>query len=32
MGTNYAPLQLFIYSYESEFIQKLIKDNKSGEA
>jgi hypothetical protein len=23
-----SPLQLFLYSYESEFIQKLIKDKK----
>jgi hypothetical protein len=32
METTYAPLQLFLFSYESEFIQKLIKDKKSGEA
>ena len=30
MGTNCAPLlaDLFIYSYESEFLQKLVKDKK----
>jgi hypothetical protein len=30
MGTNCAPLQadLFLYSYESEFLQKLVKDKK----
>jgi hypothetical protein len=30
MGTNYAPLlaDLFLYSYESEFLQKLVKDKK----
>jgi hypothetical protein len=28
MGTNFAPLlaDLFLYSYESEFLQKLVKD------
>jgi hypothetical protein len=25
-----SPRQLFLYSYESEFIQKLIKDQKKG--
>ena len=30
MGTNCAPLlaDLFLYSYESEFLQKLVKDMK----
>jgi hypothetical protein len=30
MGTNCAPLlaNLFLYSYESEFLQKLVKDKK----
>jgi hypothetical protein len=30
MGTNCAPLLavLFLYSYESEFLQKLVKDKK----
>ena len=30
MGTNCAPLlaDLFLYSYESEFLQKLVKDKK----
>ena len=34
MGTNYAPLlaDLFLYSYESEFLQKLVKDKKIHEA
>jgi hypothetical protein len=34
MGTNYAPLlaDLFLYSYESEFLQKLVKDKKMHEA
>ena len=34
MGTNCAPLlaDLFLYSYESEFIQKLVKDKKIHEA
>jgi hypothetical protein len=34
MGTNYASLlsNFFLYSYESELRQKLIKDKKSGEA
>ena len=34
MGTNCAPLlaDLFSYSYESEFLQKLIKDKKIHEA
>ena len=34
MGTNCAPLlaDLFLYSYESEFLQTLIKDNKIKEA
>jgi hypothetical protein len=34
MGTNCAPLlaDLFLYSYESEFLQKLIKDKKIHEA
>ena len=34
MGTNCAPLlaDLFIYSYESEFLQKLVKDKKIHEA
>ena len=34
MGTNCAPLlaDLFLYSYESEFIQQLIKDKKVKEA
>jgi hypothetical protein len=29
MGTNYAPLlaNLFLYSYEAEFVQKLLRDN-----
>jgi hypothetical protein len=29
MGTNYAPLleDLFLYSYEAEFNQKLLQDN-----
>jgi hypothetical protein len=34
MGTNYAPLlaDLFSYSYESEFLQNLVKDKKIHEA
>jgi hypothetical protein len=30
MGTNCAPLlaDLFLYSYESEFLKKLVKDKK----
>jgi hypothetical protein len=34
MGTNCAPLlaDLFLYSYESEFIQMLVKDGKMHEA
>jgi hypothetical protein len=30
MGTNCAPLlaNLFVYSYESEFLEKLVKDKK----
>jgi hypothetical protein len=34
MGTNCAPLlaDLFLYSYESEFLQKLEKDKKIHEA
>jgi hypothetical protein len=34
MGTNCAPLlaYLFLYSYESEFLQKLVKDQKIHEA
>jgi hypothetical protein len=30
MGTNYAPLLagLFLYSYEAEFVQKLLQDEK----
>jgi hypothetical protein len=30
MGTNCAPFlaDLFLYSYESEFLQKLVKDKK----
>ena len=34
MGTNCAPLlaNLFLYSYESEFLQKLVKDKKIHEA
>ena len=30
MGTNCAPLpaDLFLYSYESKFLQKLVKDKK----
>ena len=34
MGTNGAPLlaDLFAYSYESEFLQKLVKDKKIHEA
>jgi hypothetical protein len=34
MGTNCAPLlaDLFLYSYESEFLQKLVKDRKIHEA
>jgi hypothetical protein len=33
MGTNYAPLlsNIFLYSYESEFIEKLIKDKNKVE-
>ena len=29
MGTNCAPLlaDLFLYSYEAEFVQKLLRDN-----
>jgi hypothetical protein len=34
MGTNCAPLlaNFFVYSYESEFLQKLVKDKKIHEA
>jgi hypothetical protein len=34
MGTNCAPLlaDLFLYLYESEFLQKLVKDEKIHEA
>jgi hypothetical protein len=34
MGTNCDPLlaDLFLYSYESEFLQKLVKDKKIHEA
>ena len=34
IGTNCAPLlaDLFLYSYESEFLQKLVKDKKILEA
>jgi hypothetical protein len=34
MGTNYVPLlaDLFLYSYESEFLQNLVKDKKIHEA
>ena len=34
MGTNCAPLlaDLFLYSYESEILQKLVKDKKIHEA
>ena len=34
MGTNCAPLlaDLILYSYESEFLQKLVKDKKIHEA
>jgi hypothetical protein len=34
MGTNCAPLlaDLFLYSYESEFLQKFVKDKKIHEA
>ena len=34
MGTNCAPLlaDLFVYSYESELLQKLVKDKKIHEA
>jgi hypothetical protein len=34
MGTNCAPLlaDLFLYSYQSEFLQKLVKDKKIHEA
>ena len=34
MGTNCAPLlaYLFLYSYESEFLQKLVKDKKIHES
>jgi hypothetical protein len=34
MGTNCAPLlaDLFVYSYESEFLQKLVQDKKIHEA
>jgi hypothetical protein len=34
MGTNCAPLlaDLFLYSYESEFLQKVVKDKKIHEA
>jgi hypothetical protein len=30
MGTHCAPLlaDLFLYSYEAEFVQKLLRDNK----
>jgi hypothetical protein len=33
MGTNCSPLlaDLFLYSYESEFLQKLVKDKKMHE-
>jgi hypothetical protein len=29
MGTNYVPLlaDLFLYSYDAEFVQKLLQDN-----
>ena len=34
MGTNCVPLlvDLFLYSYESEFLQKLVKNKKIREA
>jgi hypothetical protein len=34
MGTNCAPFlaDLFLHSYESEFLQKLVKDKKNHEA
>jgi hypothetical protein len=34
MGTNCDPLlaDLFLYSYDSEFLQKLVKDKKIHEA
>jgi hypothetical protein len=34
MGTNCAPLlaDLFLYSYESEFLQKLVKNKKIHDA
>jgi hypothetical protein len=34
MGTNCAPLlaDIFLYSYESEFLQRLVKDKKIHEA
>jgi hypothetical protein len=34
MGTNCAPLlpNVFLYSYESEFLQNLVKDKKVHEA
>jgi hypothetical protein len=34
MGTNCAPVltDLFLYSYESEFLQKLVKDKKIHQA
>jgi hypothetical protein len=34
MGTNCAPLlvDLFLYSYESEFLQNFVKDKKMHEA
>ena len=34
MGTNCAPLlaDLFLYSYESAFLQKLVKDKKIHDA
>jgi hypothetical protein len=34
MGTNCAPplADLFLYSYESQFLQKLVKDKKIYEA
>jgi hypothetical protein len=34
MGTNCAPLlaDLFVYSYESDLLQKLVKDKKIHEA
>ena len=34
MGTNCAPLlaDLFVYSYESEFLPRLVKDKKIDEA